>query len=267
MVESLRAYGLLVRMWCRAAWQYPGSLILMTVSQALITLMDLAMVAVLFSQIDELASFGLREVLFLYGTSYLAFGLADLALGNVDLLGYRIRKGTFDAMLVRPAGTLVQVAAEDFSPRRLAVVLQGAVVLGVALPLVDVDWSPARVAMVVTMVISGAVIFGALRVLCAAVLFVVTDAAEVISAFTYGGNVLTQYPLAIYGREALRILTWVVPLAFVNWYPALYVLGRPDPLGLPDALRFASPLAALALALLAGAGWRAGVRRYRSTGN
>jgi ABC-2 type transport system permease protein len=267
VVEALRAYGLLVGMWTRAAWQYPASLILMTVSQALITLMDLAMVGVLFSQVDALAGFGLREVLFLYGTAYLAFGMADLALGNVDLLGYRIRMGTFDSMLVRPASTLVQVAAEDFSPRRVAVLLQGLVVLGVSVPLVPVDWDASRVLVLVGMVLSGAVIFGAIRVISAALLFLVNDVAEVISAFTHGGNMLTQYPLAVYGQQALRVLTWVVPLGFVNWYPALYVLDRPDPLGLPPAVRFASPVVALILVLLARAAWRGGVRRYRSTGN
>ncbi|GAA4236569.1 ABC-type uncharacterized transport system permease subunit [Streptosporangium album] len=58
-----------------------------------------------------------------------------------------------------------------------------------------------------------------------------------------------------------------VPPAFANWQPGLFVLDRPGPLGLPYGLRFAAPLAALALAVLAVLAWRAGIRRYRSTGS
>jgi len=56
-------------------------------------------------------------------------------------------------------------------------------------------------------------------------------------------------------------------LAFVSYYPALYVLERPDPLGLPVWLRLLSPVAAVALAGVAAVAWSLGVRRYQSTGS
>ena len=39
-------------------------------------------------------------------------------------------------------------------------------------------------------------------------------------------------------------LTFLLPIAFVNWYPCLYLLGRDDPFGMPSWLQFASPVAA-----------------------
>ena len=65
----------------------------------------------------------------------------------------------------------------------------------------------------------------------------------------------------------MRGVTFVVPLAFVNWLPALHILGRPDPLGLPGWVDFASPAVAALCCVLAGAAWRAGLRSYRSTGS
>jgi ABC-2 type transport system permease protein len=89
----------------------------------------------------------------------------------------------------------------------------------------------------------------------------------VANAFTYGGDAMTQYPLTIYPVEVVKAMTFVVPVAFVNWYPALFVLDLPDPYGLPAALRFLSPVAAAVVCLLAALAWRAGVRHYRSTGS
>ncbi|NUK62522.1 ABC-2 family transporter protein, partial [Streptomyces lunaelactis] len=61
--------------------------------------------------------------------------------------------------------------------------------------------------------------------------------------------------------------TFVVPLAFVNWLPALYVLGRPYPLDLPQWLAFLPPVVAAVCCWLAALAWRVGLRSYRSTGS
>ncbi|NUR28222.1 MAG: transporter, partial [Catenulispora sp.] len=71
----------------------------------------------------------------------------------------------------------------------------------------------------------------------------------------------------IFGKEIVRAVTFVVPLAFVNYYPALFVLGKPAPLGLPSWIGLLSPLVAAVMVGLAALGWRAGLRRYRSTGS
>jgi ABC-2 type transport system permease protein len=170
-------------------------------------------------------------------------------------------------MLVRPVSPLVQVATEDFSPRRFGKLIPTSAVLILAIPRLEVDWTPARLALVPVMIISGTVIFAALWVLTAAVQFVLIDGHQATKAVTYGGGFLTQYPLTLYGREFVRALTFMVPLAFVNWQPTLYILGRPDPLGLPAAFRFASPAVAALLCGVAALAWRTGLRHYRSTGS
>ena len=88
-----------------------------------------------------------------------------------------------------------------------------------------------------------------------------------LDAVYYGGNTITQYPMTIYPRHVVTGLTYLLPLAFVNWYPALFVLDKPDPHGFPEWLRFASPLAAVVLSAVAAFVWRRGVRHYASTGS
>ncbi len=185
--------------------------------------------------------------------------------GRIERLGQMIRMGRLDAMLVKPLPLLTQVCADEFALRRFARVFQASVVLGVASTFVA--WTPAKVLVTVSMLASGSVIFCAVFIGFACVQFWTIDASEVANAFTYGGNTLTQYPMTVFPREVVTSLTFVLPLAFVNWYPALYVLDRSDPFGFPDALRFASPAAALTLALVAGLVWRTGVRHYSSTGS
>ncbi len=267
LVWGLRAYVTLAWMWIRVSMTYRTSFVILTIGQFLITGLDFVAILVLFSSVDALGGFALGEVAFLYGGSVLCLGVADLLLGNIERLGLRIRTGTLDAMLVRPVSVYVQMCADDFALRRLGRIAQATVVFTWSIATLDIAWTPAKVAMVPYLVVFGSVIFIAIFTLGAAVQFWTAESSELANSFTYGGSTLAQFPMTIYPVEAVKALTFVVPITFVNWYPSLFILGKDDPLGLPQVVQFAAPAAAAALGLLAAAVWRLGLRRYRSTGS
>ncbi|MDC0769242.1 ABC transporter permease [Streptomyces sp. HD] len=267
VVEGLRAYRLIAGMWVRSSMTYRTSFAVTLIGNLAMTGMDFVGILLMFSQVDTLGGWSLPEVALLYGLSVTAFGIADLALGSMEVLGARMRDGSFDTLLVRPAPVLAQVGADRFALRRLGRIVQGTLVLGWALVSVDVDWTAAKVLLLPVMVVSGAAIFSAVFVAGAAFQIYAQDAAEVQSAFTYGGTTLLQYPPTVFGKDLVRGVTFVLPLAFVNWVPAAHVLGRPYPIALPQWAVYAPPLVAAACCALAGLAWRTGLRSYRSTGS
>ncbi|MEV0595836.1 ABC transporter permease [Nonomuraea cavernae] len=258
-------YLLLAWTWTRAAFAYRASFAIMAVLGLVLASADVAVILIVFANTTSLAGFSREEVLFLYGTANLAFTLCDLIAGNLDRISQHIRTGTFDTMLIRPVSTWIQVATDRMNPTRATRVLQAAAALGYALAVLDLDGR--RLWMVPVMVVSGTVIFASLWTLAGAAQFVLTDAPEVVNAFTYGSGQLTQYPFSIYGRDLVRGVTYALPLAFVNWQPGLYVLDRDDPFGTPGFMRFLGPVAAVVLVLAAASAWRWGIRRYTSTGS
>ncbi|MEU3824443.1 MULTISPECIES: ABC transporter permease [unclassified Streptomyces] len=267
LVEGLRAYRLIAAMWVRSTMAYRASFAMTTFGNFVANFLDFVAIMLMFSRVDALGGYALPEVAFLYGLSATSFGLADLLIGSMDRLGRRVRDGTLDTLLVRPAPVLAQVAADRFALRRLGRLTQGVLVLGWSLTGVDIDWTAGRLLLMPVMVVSGCGIFCAVFVAGAAFQFVAQDASEVQNAFTYGGTTLLQYPPTVFAKELVRGVTFVLPLAFVNWLPAAYVLGRPYPLGLPGWLAWVSPLVAVGSCALAGLAWRAGLRSYRSTGS
>ena len=271
MVERvLRApsqYWMLILMWVRSSMAYPASFVLMLVSSMLITVMDFVAVVLMFSHISSFGGFSLAEMALLYATASMTLGFADLFTGSIERVGERVRTGTFDAYLIRPVPAFLQAAADGFALRRIGRPLQALVVLLFALGRLDVDWTVARGIMLAVSVVAGSVIFAAIFVLGAAFQFVSVDSAELANSFTYGGQTMAQYPLTVFGKQIVRAVTFVVPLAFVNYYPVLFVLGKPAPLGLPSWIGLLSPLVAVLMVALASLAWRAGLRRYRSTGS
>ena len=250
----------------RADWQYRTSFLLFLVTQFLAAFLDIVVIVVLFTSVDRLAGWSVAEMAFLLGTASLAFGLADVFVSEVEFVAHHIRHGSFDRFLLRPVGPFLLLCGHEFAFRRTGKVLQAVIILAVAVTQVDVDWDVWRVAMVVQMVLTGFVIFGGIWVITSSIAFWAVEVREVANSFTYGGNFVAHYPMEIFGGWLRRLAT-IVPLAFVSYYPALWVLGREDPNGSPAWLRFAGPLVAGAVVLVARVVWASGIRHYRSTGS
>lgn len=251
----------------RSQTQYRLSFMLDLLGAFFITFIDFLAVVILFSHLPRLAGWSFPEVAFFYGIANLAFALCDMFIGHLDLMPQMIRTGSFDLVLVRPVGSLFQIIASDLALRRLGRIFQAIVVLGYAVSRLQVPWTPARVAMLLGMIPTGVVIYASIWVMGMTVTFWAVEAREVSNAFTYGGSFLASYPINIFGDWLRGLLAFVIPLAFVSYFPGLYVLDHPDPLGSPEFLRFCTPLVAVALALLASRVWLFGVRHYRSTGS
>jgi viologen exporter family transport system permease protein len=267
VADAVAVYWRLVAGQLRSQLQYRLSFALDLTGTFVLSFIDFLAVLVIFHNIPRLGGWTVHEVAFLYGTSSIAFAACDLLIGHLDLFPRRIRDGTFDVLLLRPRGTLFQVLAGEVSLRRIGRVSQGVVVLVYALGGLSVAWNAGRVAMLALMLVTGLVIYGGVWVSGTCLAFWTTEGGEFTNAFTYGGNFLTQYPINIYSEWVRRFLAYVVPMAFVSYFPALYILDKPDPLGLPSFLRFASPLVAVLVLVAAGSLWRLAVRHYRSTGS
>ncbi|MBV6698444.1 ABC transporter permease [Kitasatospora aureofaciens] len=254
-------------MWMRSTMAYRASFAL-TLGASLVThSLDFVVLVLMFRHTDQLGGWTLPELAFLYATATFALGIANLLVGSVDGLGARIVNGTLDTMLIRPAPALSQLCAERFSLRRLGRPIQALAVLVWSLATLDVTWTWDRVLLVPALLVCGCVIFGAIYVGGATVQFWWGEAKEIQNSVTYGGATLLHYPPTIFAKELVAGVVFGVPLAFVNWLPALHILGRPDPLGLPTAFQYASPLAAALCVAVAGLAWRAGLRAYRGTGS
>ncbi len=263
---AVRSWWLAAAMWTRAIMSYRASFVMMLCANVVVTFLDFVVVVLMFRHTDTLGGWTLPELGFLYGTSALALGLANLFVGSIDALGERIRTGTLDIMLVRPAPALAQLCAERFSLRRLGRPAQAVAVLLWSLAVLDVRWTWDRVLLLPVLVVCGTLIFAAVFIGFASLQFWWGEAKELQNSFTYGGATVLQYPPTVFAKELVAGTVFGVPLAFVNWLPALRILDRPDPLGLPAAFQYASPLAAVLSLAAAGLAWRAGLRAYRGAG-
>ena len=265
--EYLVLYWRLVGARARSQMQYKLSFALLTLTGIATVLTDFLVVVVLLGRIPHLAGWSLGEIALLFGASTISFRLAEMLASGFDIFHRQIVQGTFDRILTRPLGAFFQVFASELALRRLGPVAQGLLILLVAQQHLAIHWSPDKILVLVLAVLTGIVIFFSIFVMGAASAFWTIQANEAVNIFTNGGFTMLSYPLDIYHNWLRRFVTFVLPLAFINYYPALYVLDRRDPLGLPSWIGLLSPVAAVVFALLAWAVWSVGARHYQSTGS
>lgn len=246
---------------------YRASFAIDFLSQVLAQSYELIVILVLFSQVNALGGFSKNEVLLMYAFAGAAFGVADLFAGQLDNLPTYIRTGTFDVLLMRPLGTLPQIMCSDIRLRRIGRITGALAVMAYALSHVSIEWSAAKVVLTILTPIAGAVIYSAVWVVACSVCFWIVEGREFANAVTYGSNAFTSYPINVYSAPLRWVMAFIVPGAFIAYYPSLALLGREDPLGLPGWVGWTSPLVAALAAAVAGLVWRFAVRHYRGTGS
>jgi ABC-2 type transport system permease protein len=261
----LPAYLALLRGQARSQASYRTSFVVDLVGNAGATFFDVLTVLVLFRVTRQLGGFDRTEAMLMVGLSAASFATADLAVGNIERVRQYVRTGLLDAVLVRPLGALPQLLLMDLPLRKLSRAVVGVGVLVAVLAVADLSWTPARVGLVVLAPLAGVVFFGSIFVATAALSFWWIDSGEVGAAFTYGGRDFTAYPMTVYSGWFRAVFAYGLGFGFVAYYPALALLGRADPLGLPAWVGWFAPGVALLAAAGAAAVWRLCVRHYPNT--
>lgn len=269
MRRSLSLLLRLIRIQIRSQLQYPTSFILDVLSSALTLGFFFVAFALTFTRFDQIGGWTLGEVALIWGLTEFSFGTMDLLFSgfDYDAFGPMVRKGTFDQLLLRPVNITLQVLGSRFVLRRLGKMLEGLVIFLFGLSQIDVNWSFLRVIYIPILSLSQVLFFGSLFIIGAASTFWTMERLEILNIFTYGSSEIMSFPMHIFPRALRMVFTFVVPAIFLSYFPAVFILGKPDPLNAPEFMYFIAPIIAGAIFWLALRFWRFGIRNYPSTGS
>lgn len=225
-------------------------------------------IALILNRFGSVAGWSLGEVAFLYGMIEASFGVMDMIFSGFDpdMFGLVVRQGLFDQVMLRPVGITWQVLGSRFLLRRFGRIFEGLLIFGYALSLLHVRWTAGKLLYLPIVFTSQVIAMGALFMMGSTIIFWTLQSIEAVNILTYGGTDMMSYPMQVYPAWMQRFFTFVIPFIFLNYYPALYFLDKPDPLGFPVFAPFLAPLVALAFFGVALLFWRVGINHYQSAG-
>lgn len=222
---------------------------------------------IILTRFPSLAGWDRAEVFFLYALWMVGHTLNNslfFTIGNVPDL---VQEGQFDRFLVRPLDPLFQIVSQpgQLFPDEFIVAI---VVFVLAQSFVHLVWTPMTGVLLGCAIIGGAGIDAAVQLAIATLSFWVVRIDALRWVVMSLENDFTRFPLTIYNRAVRIVLGYVVPFAFMNYFPATVLLRKSaDGAVFNPTLGWLTPLVAAAWVGAAYLYWRAGLDRYQGTGS
>lgn len=218
-------------------------------------------------QFPSLNGWDFKESAFMYGLWMLGHGVANTVFAGVRSVPEFVREGKFDRFLVRPLDTLFQIITvpQQIFPDEL--------ILAIAYFCVVTAYSGVHVDAIFVLYVplvafGGALIDAGISISIAAASFWFVR----IDALTWVMMSLEQdfsrYPISIYSRGVRVVMAFIFPFAFMNYFPATYLLHKAETgLQLNPAVGLLTPFVGAIWLAAAYVLWRVGLTKYQGTGS
>jgi ABC-2 type transport system permease protein len=252
----------IARLCFRAELEYRADFVINIVFGVAWQSSAIVFVTVVLGSFPGMAGWPSRAVFMIAALRMLSHGIFSFVFDRNYHLATLVQDGRFEAFLLRPMPVYRQVQLAVFPTNSLGDLIVGISMLTWSIHHADLHWTPVRIAYLAAGLIGGVLVEAAVSTVLASCLlrFPATLAwntwiEELLSTF---GN----YPLSFLPRLARSAFTFVLPLAFIAYFPVAVLTGRTEGLGVPPAVAAAAPVIGLAAFIGARLLWKASLRRY-----
>jgi len=244
-----------------AVTSFRANFIVRNISVILESVAGAASLALVFRLGGGVSGWSVYDWLFLVGLAALARALWDTFFIGTIFLPQLVRAGELDTFLIRPVSPLVLVLMREVDPDTWGEICTSTVLLVVAGVGSGMPFHVWTIPYALVAISGGVAVYAGLHLLVNSTAFAVTDSSP-FSSILWRLDDFTRLPMSFFPKWGLVGFSTVVPLAFVNYYPTLILLGRNAPW-----YAWLTPLVGVLTFAVAVLAWRVGVRRYVGTGS
>ena len=218
-------------------------------------------------QFPSMNGWDFRQMAFLYALWMMGHEFHNTFFFTVVSVPEYVREGRFDRFLVRPQDALFQTltvpSQVSFDGFVLAVIT-----FIIATHFAGVAVNAAFIAFVPLVVLGGSFIDLGISLAVATMSFWFVRVDTLRWVVMSLEQEFTRYPISIYTKGVRIILAFVFPFAFMNYFPATYLLHKTDVgLSLSPQVGLLTPLIGIAWVGVSYAFWRIGLQHYQGTGS
>lgn len=259
----IKMYGALLKMTMRSMLQYRADFWMSLVSVVLLNGANIIQLSVISWRFNSLGGWSVGELLVLYGMFMISWSIFSIFFRKLSKIEEEIVSGVFDIYLLRPVSPFLQLVGGDMNHIGLCDTLMGLALVAAGQARAGVHWGVGHILWFVVFILSGGAIVVCIRFLISCLAFWTTKAKALSSLFTQLYLLTQKYPATIFGKVFQVLVTGIVPVAYLNFYPATYLMGKADA---PPWLCMLSPVVAMVMIGISALVWRQGLRRYDSCG-
>lgn len=238
------------------------------VSQLVFSLLSIIFIDVFLPAGARINGWGFWEIVFLFGVGDMTFGLSAILVFRSFLVfdSSYILEGELDSLLVQPVHPLFNLILRNLNVNDLLTVVKGLTIVLIASFHAGFGWSPGTVLLLLVGIGVGTATYCGIFILLLSSGFWFARQSSIVAPLL-SLNQLAQYPVFIYPEWLKNLLSTIVPLGFVAYYPSEALLKAGQVLStnaLDWWLMLLLPSIFLLSALLL---FNRGLRRYSSAGS
>ena len=206
------------------------------------------------------------EVIFLFALNLLSYALAASVFFNpCTKLAGKIRSGEFDAALTKPVSPLGHEILMGFNFGYVSHITLSTGVLIFAAIRVGLMFTAFSFFIFALMLIGCILVQASFLIAVSAFSFLFTNDNPAFELLWAMKN-FTNYPLPIFPALLQILFSFVIPVAFMSFYPATVILMKGGETPFHPALGYLSPLVGIIFFLLSIGFWNWALGKYQSTG-
>lgn len=254
----------LVKLCVKRETEYKLNFVLLCLTVAPLRLMFLLFAVILSDKIELLYGWNKWELAFLYGMYVVSYGLAQVFFRHFRVLDNMIIRGELDQYFVKPQLPIFSLIFYNLHIMELfSQFFPAIVILLCACIKVNVSWSIGKILVLVSSLIGATFIQASIFVIigCTAVF---TFNTNWLGDLYYCFRDFLSYPLSIFGHEMMTFFTYIIPLAFINYYPARFILEKGYIYSVKNFLTLPIGILCFGITMLL---WRAACKHYTSAGS
>lgn len=266
--DTVYLAGVYTRTIMKSWFQYKVDAVLRSLAVFLREATGIIVIYFTLLKFDSLNGWDIYELLFLFSLLFLTYGILIVFFTGLRDFGKTVRDGGFDRFILRPRGLLFQLIFSNAD--WFAAIGHGG--LGVVLFVLSagnagIVWSASSIVYYIAAVIGGVLIQGAIFLFLASLNIYLLETSSLKNLLYWNMRKFAGYPISIFHKAIQFCMIYVVPFAFVNYFPAQYLLRKEDMAGYPAVYMYLTPVVGICLYLASYGFWRCSIRFYKSSGN
>lgn len=216
----------------------------------------------IFQQFPNVDGWSFYEMLFLYGFTLIAATPAQCLFDNNWALRGKVYDGDFIKYCFRPINIFFYFMSEVFDVKGIGQLIIGMVAVVIAWINLGLPVKVVSILLFIVMSISASLFVIAILNLAASACFWIDNAFFVLSLSSQLRD-YAKYPVTIFGKKLRYIFTFIMPIAFMSYYPSLLIL-RPTEV---SWIVWITPLYGIIFFFISYKVWMHGAKNYSGTGN
>lgn len=247
--------------------EYPANIIGWLLSNPIQFIVGFATIQFVVKEFGTINGWGYGELAFLYGLSVISHALSMIFFVRGWFMGYFVIEGDFDRFLLRPMSVLYQFFFTEFNLIGITDLIPGILVFVYGCIQIQFKWSLHNILFIAVLLVGATLIRGGIYLMMGSISF---WSKSVVDFGGYSQELFdktTMYPLSMYPESLQFILTYLIPIGWVSFYPVAELVGIDNGHFALQGGAWITLAVGVLVFIVASLVFKTGLKKYESAGN